>query len=58
MALLMGPAPACWLACVSGWALALAEWQPACVVRWRPGGAVLPCQWCAASPAEAIRAEL
>src|SRR5215831_5001264 len=56
MALLMGPAPGCWLGCASGQALAVGEWSPpAWSMAAGRGGS--PIKWGAASPAAAIRAE-
>src|SRR6266487_793436 len=56
VALLTGPPPACRLSCVSGRALAWAEWSPP-ALSMAAGRGGPPIQWGAASPAEAIRAK-
>src|SRR6185312_15215451 len=56
VALLMGPAPASWLGCVAGRALAEGGWSPP-ASSMAAGRGGCPSQWGAASPAEAISAE-
>src|SRR5262249_46436245 len=57
VALLLGPAPACRLSCVSVWALAWGEWSPPALSMAAGWGGGSPIQRGAASPVDSIRAK-